>query len=68
MQVKGAGDWWTYEGSQSVFIYSSWHLAPLSFRNFSTVTVKEVLLISKAEFTLFDIWSQFDVELQVEKA
>lgn len=35
---------------------------------FSTGTVKEVLFIYKGEFTLFDIWSQLDAELQVEKA
>ncbi len=39
LQVKGTGDWWTDEGSQAVFIYSSWHLASLSFRKLSLLAL-----------------------------
>lgn len=59
-------DWWMQ--SSRIYVLIMTFSLPQFQRAFTTVTVKEVLLISKGEFSLFDIWSQLDGELQVEKA
>lgn len=59
-------DWWKHSGYIHIFMMT--FNFPQFQNAFSTVTVKEVLLVPKGDFTWFDIWSQFDTEYQVEKA
>lgn len=62
-------DWWRQSGFiYYIYLFIMTFSFPRFQKAFLTVSAKEVLLISKGEFTLFDIWSQLDRELQVEKA
>lgn len=58
------------ERSQVVFTYSSWHLALARFQKaYSHCRCQgSSPQFFEREFTLFDIWSQLDVDFQVEKS